>query len=252
MRRALEKIIKIGLLILLSMTLVPAMSQQWLKLAPGIEYQDLSPHLISHWSHIHAFRIDLRENKLNLVMADALSNDHASAHEFAHHSKALIAINGGFFDQNFHPLGLRIGNQHQHNPLKYISWWGIFYIKNQIPHISSVRHFNHDPKIDFAVQTGPRLLIDGRIPSLKPGIAERSALGITRNNQVIIVVTENSPMSTAWLAELMKSSPLNCIDALNLDGGSSSQLYAHVGTFKINASSFASVSDAIVVIPKAK
>ncbi|MDP3705120.1 MAG: phosphodiester glycosidase family protein [Legionellaceae bacterium] len=248
--RAVTKTIKISLIIVLHILAVPAMADQWMKLAPGIEYQDLSSHTLTPWSHIHAFRVDLKSNKLSLVMAGALSHEPAaSANAFAHHSNALIALNGGFFDHDFHPLGLRISNQHQHNPLKYISWWGIFYIKNQKAHVSSVRDFTPDRGIDFAVQTGPRLLIHGQIPSLKPGFAERSALGITARGQVIILVTENSPMSTAWLAETMKSPPLNCTDALNLDGGSSSQLYAHIGIFKINVPNFASVSDAIIVKP---
>ncbi|MDP3561452.1 MAG: phosphodiester glycosidase family protein [Legionellaceae bacterium] len=245
MRRALEKI---SLFVLLQcVVLMPAIASSWIKLAPGVEYQDLNTNLLTHWSHIHVFRINLKYNELNSVMAGALDHAHASAHEFAHHSNALIAINGGFFDENFHPLGLRISKQQQHNPLKYISWWGIFYIKNKTPHISDVRSFKYEKDIDFAVQTGPRLIINGQIPSLKPGFAERSALGITASNDVIIVVTENAPISTSWLAEIMKSSPLNCSDALNLDGGSSSQLYARIGHFQINAPSFANVSDAIIV-----
>lgn len=246
MRRARDKL---SLFILLHLAVLHAMAGSWTKIAPGIEYQDLNHNALSQWSHIHVFRIDLNYNELNLIMANALSNNQAFAHEFAHYAHGLIALNGGFFDQQYHPLGLRINKQHQHNPLKYISWWGIFYIKDRIPHVTSVRDFPHDAQVDFAVQSGPRLLINGQIPSLKPGYAERSALGITRKNKVIILVTENNPVSTTWLAEHLKAAPLNCLHALNLDGGSSSQLYAKIGSFKLNARSFASVSDAIVVKP---
>ena len=120
-----------------------------------------------------------------------LSLKNASADQFAEHSKALLSINGGFFDHEFKPLGLRINNNKLENPLKRISWWGIFYIKNNKPYISNVRRFNHDNEIDFAVQSGPRLLIKGKIPSLKPGIADRSALGITADGKVIILVSTN-------------------------------------------------------------
>lgn len=240
---------KLSFFILLYALVLPALAGSWTKLAPGIEYQDLNHQTLSQWSHIHVFRIDLQYNELNLIMANALSHDQAFAHEFADYSHALIALNGGFFDQRYHPLGLRINKQFQHNPLKNISWWGVFYIKNNTPHVASVREFPHDTDLDFALQSGPRLLIDGKIPALKPGYAERSALGITPKNKVIILVTENSPVTTTWLAEHLKSAPLNCVNALNLDGGSSSQLYAKIGRFKINAPSFASVSDAIVVKP---
>ena len=227
------------------------MAENWRKLTPGIEYLDLGANLLSPWSHVHVFRIDLKHNRLDLVMANFLSQPHASADEFAQYSKALLTINGGFFDQNHHPLGLRIGNQQQYSPLKHISWWGIFYIKDQKPYISGLPQFkdNHQ-SIDFAVQSGPRLLINGHIPTLKPGRAERSALGISSDGRIIILVTDNTPITTTALAELMQFPPLNCKNALNLDGGSSSQLHADIDSFQLNVHGFSNVSDAIVVKPR--
>lgn len=246
MRRALKKII----IIFIGFYLQTSMALSWTKIAPGIEYQDLNTQSLTNWSHIHVFRIDLKYNKLRIAMARDLNHEHAYASEFAEHTHALLAINGGFFDKKFNSLGLRISQHKQLNPLKYISWWGVFYIKDNTPHLSNVHDFNNTQNLDFAIQTGPRLLVKGHIPSLKPGFAERSALGITQDGRVIILATENLPMSTSWLAERMKASPLNCTDALNLDGGSSTQMYAHVDAFKINVPSFASVSDAIVVSAK--
>ena len=226
---------------------IQAHANEWRSLAPGIEYRDLNANPLIPWSHIHIFRINLKDNKLDLIMANDLSLHNASVDTFAQHSKALIAINGGFFDHDFHPLGLRIGHQRQHNPLKNISWWGIFYIKNNQAHIDSVRHYTNNKEVDFAVQSGPRLLVNGKILSLKTGYAERSALGITKEGLVIIAVTKNFPMTTEDLAQILKRSPLNCTNALNLDGGSSSQLIAHLGLFQINAPGFSNISDAIVV-----
>ncbi|WP_454780946.1 phosphodiester glycosidase family protein [Legionella sp. WA2022007384] len=219
----------------------------WRTLSPGIEYQDLAGGILSPWAHIYAFRIDLNKNKLALASAKKLSLKNASADQFAEHSKALLSINGGFFDHEFNPLGLRINNKKLINPLKRISWWGIFYIKNNKAYISSLKHFNHDNDIEFAIQSGPRLLIKQKIPSLKPGIADRSALGITGDGRIIILVSTNAAMTTNKLAQLLRSPPLSCIDAINLDGGSSSQLYAHIGSFLLNVHGFSNVSDAVVV-----
>lgn len=221
----------------------------WQSLAPGIEYLDLEGGILTPWSHVHVFRIDLSKNKLGLVSAKNLSLKNASADQFAEYSKALLSINGGFFDQNFKPLGLRINNKKLQNSLKKISWWGIFYVKNQKPYITNISHFNRDADIDFAVQSGPRLLINGRIPSLKVGSADRSALGITSDGKLIMLVSTNSAMSTNELAHFMKAPPLSCTDAINLDGGSSSQMYAHIGSFKLNVHGFSNVSDAIIVKP---
>ena len=237
------------LALLLSHT-APIVAGNWQTLAPGVEYQDLSAHLLTPWSHIHVFRIDLNHNELDLVTAKELSRQQASARDFTRHSKALLSINGGFFDPNYHPLGLRISHQHQYSPLKPISWWGVFYINNQKPYLSNAHEFNADKPIDFAVQSGPRLVVNGAIPRLKAGIAERSALGITQNGRVIILATESNPMTTTTLANLMKSTPLLCENAINLDGGSSTQLHAHINAFQINVHGFSNVSDAIVVKPR--
>lgn len=236
-------------LILSSLFLFDAASaaERWQKIASGIEYQDLEGGILTPWSHIYAFKIDLNKNKLALVSAKQLNAKNASADQFAQYSNALLSINGGFFDQEFKPLGLRINNRKLKNPLKFISWWGIFYVKNNKPYISNVNHFYPDNQIDFAIQSGPRLLIHGKIPPLKPGVADRSALGITADGKVIILVSTNAAMTTAELAHLLKTPPLHCTDAINLDGGSSSQLYAHIGSFQLNVHGFSNVSDAVVV-----
>ena len=229
---------------------MPVLANHWRELKNGIEYIDIASNPLTPWSHVHGFRIDLQSHQFELVLAKFLSQQQASVDEFAKQTNALITINGGFFDKEYKPLGLRVSHQEQYSPLKHISWWGVFYIKNQIPHISSLSHFNNHHDIDFAVQSGPRLLIKGRVPSLKNGYAERSALGITKDNKVIILVTENTPMTTTKLAELMQSPPLNCHAAINLDGGGSSQLNARVNLFKIHVQGFSKVSDAIVVKTK--
>jgi len=237
-------------LVLLGIWYCPAFAKDWHPLAPGIEYLDLGNHALTRWSHVHVFRVDLKYNQLDLMTAKSLSQDHASMDQFAEHSNALIVLNGGFFDQSYHPLGLRISNQQQLNPLKNVSWWGVFYIKNQTPYLTSLRHYSTKPPPDFALQSGPRLLVHGHIPPLKPGLAERSALGITRDQHVIILVTEHSLMSTTTLAQLLQSPPLNCKEAINLDGGSSSQLRANIGSFQLNTYGLAPLSDVIFIKPK--
>lgn len=234
-------------LLMLLCCIKPLVASDWRKLAPGIEYQDLDGNFLTPWSHIHAFRINLKENRLSLVTAADLSREHASVDEYAQHTNALLAINGGFFDNNYKPLGLRIYNKRQKTPLKRISWWGVFYIRNQKPYIASVNQFHHSSQIDFAIQSGPRLLVNSRIPPLKPGRAERSAIGITHDGRVIILVTDNLPLSTTELAQLMKAPPLNCQNALNLDGGSSSQLRAQLDSFQLEVHGFSNVSDAVIV-----
>ena len=232
------------------MIIVPSVYAQkaMVSIAPGLAYMDLNSESITRWSQIHVFRIDLQHYQLDLVDAMDRSRTRVPIKELADYHHALIAINGGFFDTQDRPLGLRIKHHKVTNPLKRISWWGIFYIKDHKPYITSMSHYKNNSDIDMAIQTGPRLLINGHKPALKPGLAERTALGITSHGELIILVSENTPMTTDKLADLMKS--IDCVDAINLDGGSSSQLYAQIGALKINDRGFNTIHDGLIIRPQ--
>ena len=236
-----------SLFFLMVILLAPIQSiAAWRSLAPGIDYLKINAITFSRWSHIHVFRINPQLNQLDLVMATDLGKNQASIKDFAEKSHALIAVNGGFFDQQGKPLGLRIRHSQQRHPLKPISWWGVFYVKNQKPQI--VAGTNKVPAdVEFAVQAGPRLIINDKIPRLKPGYAERTALGVDTAGNILLVITENTPMTTTELAERMHTQPIKCTQALNLDGGSSTQLYAELHGFNLFEPGFANISDSLVV-----
>lgn len=227
-----------------------AHAESWKTIAPGIEYLDLNRDALPQWSHIHAFRLDMHYQQLGIVLAKDTPSHDGSAPTLKRYTHSLIAINGGFFTPKRDPIGLRISNHQVLNPLKSISWWGVFSTQNQIASITSPYHFHHQNDIDFAIQAGPRLLVDKKIPPLKPGFANRTALGITTSGKVILLVTENLPTTTTELAKIMRKQPLDCVDALNLDGGGSTQLYAHMKNFHLEVPGFAQVSDAVVVKPR--
>jgi uncharacterized protein YigE (DUF2233 family) len=167
---------------------------------------------------------------------------------------ALLGVNAGFFTPDGKPLGLRINDGKVLSPAKPISWWGIFYLRNDTPELSSANSFKLSNDIDFAVQAGPRLLINKNIPHLKEGVGNRTAIGYNQNNEIIIAVSENAQLTTVQLAEILrraeKNGGLGCLSALNLDGGSSSQAYAKVGNFVLDAPSFRAVADGVAVYPK--
>jgi len=226
---------------------VTCLHAEWRTLSNGLEYQTLTPTLLSPWARLHVFRIDPKQYAFQLSFAKTLSKKNAVIHELAQSSNALIAINGGFFDERYNPLGLRISHATQKNPIKPISWWGIFTIEQQKAKIYRFRQLSHLHHPQFAVQSGPRLLISGHIPPLKDGLAERSSLGIDKDGRVIILATEHASLNTTTLASILRAPPLNCVDAINLDGGSSTQLYANIGDFKLHIHGFSPISDAVVV-----
>jgi uncharacterized protein YigE (DUF2233 family) len=140
------------------------------------------------------------------------------------------------------------------SPSKAISWWGIFSLRNNTPTLSSFKDFTLSNDIDFAIQAGPRLLIHNTIPHLKEGVGNRTAIGYNRDNDIIIAVSEGAQLTTLQLAEILgrseKRGGLGCLYALNLDGGSSSQVYAKVDDFVLDAPSFRTVADGVAVYPR--
>lgn len=227
---------------------------EWQTLAPGLEYTRVNSLSSFALGYIHAFRFDLQHYQLQLAFTKDDKNNIASIPDLVNSHHAIIGVNGGFFNPDLKPLGLRISHGEIINPLKQTAWWGIFFIRDNKAYIVPQNNYQPDKKIEFAVQSGPRLLTQGKIHDLKPGMANRSALCITQDGHVILLATENLPVSTSELANIMRlprtQGGMDCVDALNLDGGSSTQLYAQIKGFLLNTAGFSAVSDAILVLPK--
>lgn len=103
---------------------------------------------------------------------------------------------------------------------------------NKLTTEGSIQYFNIN-KANQMISAGPFLVKDAKIvldpqkegfteAKINSNSAQRSALGITKDNKLIFVTTS---MTMKELAAAMKS--LGCIYAMNLDGGASSALYAN-------------------------
>jgi exopolysaccharide biosynthesis protein len=89
-------------------------------------------------------------------------------------------------------------------------------------------------KYGNVITAGPRLLVDGKV-EVDPAAegftekkiteyrAQRSSLGLTKDNRLLLVTVSN--VTIYELADIMKN--LGAYQALNLDGGASSALYAN-------------------------
>lgn len=233
----------------LALLAVACKGSDWHNLQPGLDYRYYSPHLIpTTASSVYAFRIDLNQFQLKMISAKSLGLKTAFANEFAKKTGALVAVNGGFFSDDKQELGLRIQNGKILNPLRNVSWWGVFYIQNKIPKISSLKNFQMQNAIEFAIQAGPRLLENSQHLKLSPGRASRSAVCIDEQQHVIIAVTNNLPLSTNQFASVLQK--FGCVDALNLDGGSSTQLYAKTNDLHVDIESYRQVADGIGIFPR--
>lgn len=248
----LSKFSLIFVVFLVVSTAFSADATHWKKVAPGIDYTVKTNPSPKTLGFIHAFKINLEKNTLKLALAQDDLFPGETVKFLAERNHALLAVNGGFFTPLWKPIGLRILNGKVEIPLHTTPWWHIFYIKNNHPYIVSKKAYKQNPTMTFAVQGGPRLLSNGKIPHLKSGKDERTALGITRDGQVIILATDNWRIATTNLAQILQlpesQGGFDCIEALNLDGGTSTQLYANIDQLQLNVSSLALITDIVYVV----
>ena len=142
-------------------------------------------------------------------------------------SKVVAVVNGGFFDENGRSLGLRLTHDVAAVPLRGGVDWGVFYVAGRRAHIVHSREFAAAPGIQAAIQVGPRILIDGVVPRLKPQIARRTAVALDRDGKSVTLVVVQRPIDATALGNRLAACGFHA--ALLLDGGPSTQLSAAVG-----------------------
>ncbi|RJO63743.1 MAG: phosphodiester glycosidase family protein [Myxococcales bacterium] len=213
----------------------------WTRLAPGLETAHIEAAVppAAESFRLQAFKIDL--SAFAVLAADARQfaseTKTATAREMRERLGAELAVNGTFFDEKGRPLGLVISGGKEFNPLRRADW-GVFYIADGKANLMHTRDwFEHPPSnVDFAMQVGPRIIVDGKPLTLKPQVSRRAALGVQPDGKMVIVaVTDRGQAEAGDLARLMAKPEaeggLGCRQALMLDGGPSAQLSASIGEF---------------------
>lgn len=232
----------------------PKAAYVWIHLAEGLAYTTYSFAAgDKNRSAIHAFLIDPQRYRFDVLLAEK-EKEGSTVKTLAQSAKATLAVNGGFFTPRHTSIGLIIKDGRRIRRLHRTSWWSIFAMKKDGAHILSRKQFRRTKGVQMALQVGPRLVINGNIPRLKDGVATRSALGITKTGRVVIAITSGYGLFLKELARRMAASRweggLECTNAMALDGGRSSQLYAHIGEFELDLPGAAKITNGIGVFPK--
>lgn len=232
---------------------------QWKAISPGLEYASLEYSGMLSF-RLQLFRVDLAH--LDIFAADARSYGDgrmtATVKEMAQREKALLAVNGSFFDEKQRPLGMVISRGERINPFRRADW-GVLYIIKKQARLIHTRNWEKDPvrDVDFALQVGPRIVVKGKPTRLKPQVARRAAIGILPGGgKLIFAVTESGRAFAEDLAQLMAKPTaqggLGCSEAVLMDGGPSAQLYAKVGPFELDISGGWPVPIGVLVLEKGK
>lgn len=233
----------------------PQQPLDWRKAAPGLEYSRTTVRPDPHEPDVavHLLRLDPAQVSLQVVEARLdLGRPLAEAVGFRKAAHALAAVNGGYFDPQFKPLGLLVSQGRELSHLRRVDH-GIFYIAGQHAGLQHARQWQPPAQLEFAVECGPRLLVDGKPLAFKAGVARRVAIGADARGRVVLVVTEGV-LTLTELAHLLatptaKGGP-ELVQALNLDGGSSTMLDVDAGPVQAVVRSAVQVPVGLAVVPR--
>ena len=149
----------------------------------------------------------------------------------------LFATNAGMCDPALKPVGLYVEQGRELVHINTRSGYGNFHMKpNGIFYIAAGRaavaetqaFLKQRPQADLATQSGPMLVINRRLhPRFDWGstsLKARNGVGVRADGKVIFAISQGEVSFDAF-ARLFRDG-LNCPNALFLDGGSASSLYA--------------------------
>jgi uncharacterized protein YigE (DUF2233 family) len=180
-----------------------------------------------------SYIVDTKKQDLKLYWKDEKQQNFKSIQNLKtwlekDHKKLEFAMNAGMYKEDHSPLGLFIEDHKTKASLNkkngegnfYLKPNGVFYITtDNSAAICNTIKFIDTGKIKYATQSGPMLVIDGKIHSaFKEGSANlniRNGVGILPNNKVVFAMSKNE-INFYDFANYFKS--VGCKNALYLDG----------------------------------
>ena len=150
--------------------------------------------------------------------------------------RLVFAMNAGMYDPAYRPVGLYVENGRElvrantrAGPGNFhMRPNGVFYVVGETAGVLETRSFlTKRQAVDFANQSGPMLVINGRLHPLFGRSASRkfrSGVGLRDEHTLAFAVSEAEVMFSEF-ARLFRDR-LKCDNALFLDGGSVPSLYA--------------------------
>lgn len=207
--------------------------------ATAAQAASLCRNLMFEGGRYTACTIDLRRHDLDLYLDAPDGAPYGSLSRLTGSPAGqglVMAMNAGMYHPDFAPVGLHVQGGRQRTPASTADGPGNFHLKpNGIFYVARRRagileteaYLKRGVRPDLATQSGPMLVIDGRIhPRISadgPSHKIRNGVGV-RDPQTVVFAISDEPVSFGAFARLFRDE-LGCRDALFLDG-SISALYA--------------------------
>ncbi len=196
----------------------------------------------------HAFKIDLDVAELRLIPAGDPPL-RRTVEQIVAPYPVVVAANASFFDTEGRTMGLAV-DEGRVMARSNRRAWGALVIDGTQGQIMLGADIQNPLDHRLIVQGIPRLLVGGKVLQLKPQIAERTAVCAGGNLVVLVVSTRVEATAFArFLADPPDRGGLGCWDALNLDGGPSTQLVVRLPGLALSLPGGWGVPNALVVAP---
>jgi uncharacterized protein YigE (DUF2233 family) len=164
----------------------------------------------------------------------------------------IAVINGGFFLEDYRTAALLISDGAA-SGTSYAGFGGMLAVApgGEVS-IRPLRDQPYDPAEDLAqaLQSFPMLVFPGgeaAEPEDNGERARRSAIALDRDGRLLLIACPTSGFTLRGLAEWLSRSDLGIDAALNLDGGSSTGLFARAGDLRAEIDSFGALPSVLLV-----
>ncbi len=213
----------------------------WQEISPGLETSRFNFNVGAVFSSsIVLVRAELDKYRVQVIRAAEFGWKRAPVRSLCRLSGAHVCINSNFFDEQGKPLGVVInrGILHSKPHRGGGTLTAVLYATPKELRIVHRDNFSTHGVIE-ATQAGPRLLADGHaVEGLRTSVLSSNLSGscIDRTGKFIMyrVASGMFGCTTRQLQELLTHPAIDCVDAINFDGGGSSQLF--IGTQEPGAS----------------
>lgn len=226
----------------------------WTKVAPGVEVRSEiwnSPSGSGVNDTVSIVRFDLHYVKLSVAYQP---NQPLSMQDWMQKEQATALINGGYFDGQDNATALVISNGQTFGE-SYDGFGGMFDVDEQgNAQVRSLSEQPYNPSegLTQATQCTPMLLLNGKRTQFDADskASPRSVVATDSQGHLLFIASPGAAFTLDDMANLLAKSDLKLVNALNLDGGSSTGLYVNAGSQSVAIDSYVNLPLVIVVKEK--
>ncbi|MBX3061602.1 MAG: phosphodiester glycosidase family protein [Anaerolineae bacterium] len=217
-------------------TVVPTIDANWNQLSAGINWRVITFRAPSSGqvASVLVTRIDPRYARFKVYyQAGAVRNIQQWQSVLP---GAVAIVNANFFDTQNRPLGLVASDGILTGVNISRNDTGVFQLKDNVARVRSfyTEPYNNTENFQQVVQGLPMLMVAGRVaPAFNPDISTapsfRTVIAQDVYGRILIIVTQYTAVTLLDMARFLGVSGLEITTALNMDGGSSTQMYLATG-----------------------